>query len=469
MEENDDFTQKLSDAVAAKSGDFDSRSLPAAAESFRMLLVCAKNLRELFVKRGLVKDDPYKADKKISDVKIPDTEQFPETETATVMGIRLADFESMLDYVCSYFNFSVDGMSAKRVKKLLDLSGYINWMNLAANSPDANTRAVASLVAQARVNAPQMTQRLIIDALNGGKKAQAAIGAVLKELSLFLRQKYKLDARQKAMRSPSFDEAKAAESEAAEIAEIKRAFPSAMGKTPVYNDLVSEIAKEDHAANKDALRAEVLQSLQIKAERKTERKKKADPKDTLIDAVAVTAATAGQLSQAVQKIQANGAALAAARKGGFEKFKAALRRAFKLPEPKEEYNIIIADKKTQTQSAKKIERGAFCAELERRARIYAALSNRQSPQFAKISSMGGDSLLAFATRQLSEMQGTMAALEGLDAFFKASAAKGKIKGMKMEIETMRNSVIKARQRCAEYASYIEEENQMKKLGITNDE
>ena len=39
----------------------------------------------------------------------------------------------------------------------------------------------------------------------------------------------------------------------------------------------------------------------------------------------------------------------------------------------------------------------------------------------------------------------------------------------MELTTLKNALVKVKQKRAEYTSYVEEENQMKKLGITNEE
>ena len=41
--------------------------------------------------------------------------------------------------------------------------------------------------------------------------------------------------------------------------------------------------------------------------------------------------------------------------------------------------------------------------------------------------------------------------------------------MKMDLEAMKNTLVNVNQKRAEYVSYIEEQAQMKKLGITDDE
>jgi hypothetical protein len=59
-------------------------------------------------------------------------------------------------------------------------------------------------------------------------------------------------------------------------------------------------------------------------------------------------------------------------------------------------------------------------------------------------------------------------LGALDDFFKLEAGKedrDKIKGIKPELATMKNAIVKANQRRYEFSAQKEEEEQMKKLGI----
>ena len=62
-------------------------------------------------------------------------------------------------------------------------------------------------------------------------------------------------------------------------------------------------------------------------------------------------------------------------------------------------------------------------------------------------------------------------LAALDDFFKQTAApenKSKIKGIKMEITSIKNCLVKANQVRAEYEAYVEEAAQMRTLGIADE-
>ena len=82
--------------------------------------------------------------------------------------------------------------------------------------------------------------------------------------------------------------------------------------------------------------------------------------------------------------------------------------------------------------------------------------------------MSSDKVVEFITKQLSECQRLITTLTAFDDFFKETVTpldRSRIKGVKMEISSLKNTIIKTNQRKAEYSSLIEEQRQMQKLGL----
>ena len=52
------FTDKLKDALKAKSDWLNSESLPKMLEHYRLLHTCVKNIYETLIKRSLITPDP---------------------------------------------------------------------------------------------------------------------------------------------------------------------------------------------------------------------------------------------------------------------------------------------------------------------------------------------------------------------------------------------------------------------------
>lgn len=74
-------------------------------------------------------------------------------------------------------------------------------------------------------------------------------------------------------------------------------------------------------------------------------------------------------------------------------------------------------------------------------------------------------------KSISENQEILTLLSAADEFFKQNAEshdRNKIKGLKIDLISIKNIIVKAVQKRSEYVGYIEEQEQMKKLGISNE-
>ena len=85
----------------------------------------------------------------------------------------------------------------------------------------------------------------------------------------------------------------------------------------------------------------------------------------------------------------------------------------------------------------------------------------------KIKTMPNETLFNSLTKYISDCNEILKQLGGLDEFYKniKPELRSKIRGIKIEITTITNSIIKANQYRAEYQALSEEVNQMKKLGV----
>ena len=100
-----------------------------------------------------------------------------------------------------------------------------------------------------------------------------------------------------------------------------------------------------------------------------------------------------------------------------------------------------------------------------------SFADTQGDEFRKIAAAQEETVLGFINRQLADNREILLELNALDEYFKSQASaanKDKIKGMKMELVTMKNTLVKANQKLAEYVSVAEEKMQLEKLGIDED-
>ena len=469
--EEDKFVTELQAALNKKQDWYNSECLQNLLMQYRLMHTCVKTLYETFVKKSLINPDPYRLDKKISDIVVPESSPFAESDMANIFGERFSDYETMLDFICTYFRFSMENFNIQTVKKLIDFNKVFDWENLSSNSAKMNTRALSIVVNHARNGAPSVVQSMINDSVSKCAQATVEIGRILNELGIFLRELYKGGLRRDLFDHPDFNTAKAAESADGELSEIKRLYTKVTGKKTFYNDLVSEIIEEDHGADKEKRRADVLAKLAIKGVTRTETKKSSGPdsKEFLMQAVLAVGAIAPTLMQLHGKLSENFNLLFQKKSTFFNKLIKALQQAFHLKEKQRVCQLPIKDAKTGVERVQKLNVNDFLADLVRKERIYNGIGMK-AVEYQKISSSNEEAILSFINKQISEMQSIFVTINSLDSYFKKEIEielKPRVKGMQIELSALRNSIINANKKRSEYASYKEEVEQMKKLGMSN--
>ncbi len=471
MAESLKFTEKLKDAVKAKSDWLNSESLPKMLEHYRLLHTCVRNIYETLVKRSLITPDPYKLEMKISEIASPDDSHFVESERSVVMGSRFSNYESMLDYVCTYVKFSTDYINIARIKKLLDLNNAFQWSNMTVNNSRTNSRVLATLFQEVRRSAPQLTISLINDSIAKSTKAVAEINAILKDLMSFQREAYKIRIRHDVIEHPKFNKEKAGKSQADEIAEIKKNLSSIPGKIPYYTELVQEIAAEDLAPDRLQLQEQTIARLAITVKTEKSKKVSVDYKQYLLECLHILSSLGELYSTIAEKIQSNVNILENQKNTLFRKIVRAVRKMFNLSEPPLVYDFIIIDQKKDTKSHRNVDIGVFIATLTRKAAFFTPLSNAYGTEFSKIKNYPEQNILDYLNKSITENQEILTILTAADEFFKQnvdSHDRSKIKGLKIDLISIKNIIVKAIQKRSEYVGYIEEQEQMKKLGIKNE-
>ena len=464
------FGEELQQALSKKQEWYNTECLQELLNEYRLIHTCTKNLYDYFVKKSLIQPDPYRLDKKISEIIVPESSPFSESEIKKVFGARFSDYETMLDFLCSYFRFSIENFSIQTVKKLIDLNKVFEWDDLSMNSVKMNTRALAMTINSAKINAPNVAQSMINDSVAKCAASTKTISRMLNELGIFLRELFKGGLRKDLFDHPDFNKAKAAESADAELAEIRRLYTKVTGKKTMYTDLIAEIVEEDHGPDKERKQAAVLDRLAIKGSSKVEKKKAAGPdtKEMLMQAVLMLGAMAPTLTQLHAKLVENFNLLYQKKNTFFNKLMKALRKALHIAEKERICNLPIKDAKTGVERIQKVNVTDFLSDLTRKERAYNGIGMK-GIEFQKINSSNEDAILAFVNKQISEIQSIFVIINALDAYFKNQVDtefKVKVKGMQIELSALRNSIINANKKRGEYASFKEEHAQMQKLGLS---
>ncbi|MFA6936981.1 MAG: hypothetical protein WCQ67_01985 [Treponema sp.] len=468
-EEKDTFNKELLEAIKDRINFFDTNVLVNTQENYRLHHSCVKNIFDVLTNKSLVNPDPYKNEKKISDIVSPENTEFSDNERPVILGTRFSDYESMLDFICNYFKFSVEHITLEQIRKLNDLNSTFAWNNLSLNSQKPNTRALATVLVSARNGADPLTLSLINDSISKSAKALQEITSDFKALSEFQREVYKGNVRTAVFDNSQFNKEKAYRSPADMQLEIKKLFPVVMDKKPYYSDLIGEIVLEELGKDKEQRREKLLSNLRVVKKVATKKEVVVDTHEMIMDCVRVIGTMSDQYNLILDKICANHELLESENNSFSDKLIKFIRKTFGLKDPPLDYEVLITDKATETTRRLRISYDQFVADLSKRVKYYASFSIKRTPGYNKIATMTEDKIIDFINTQMAEIHELENKLDALDRFFKDACSTEdhyKVKGIKMELTTLKNIQVKANQRRAEYLAYVEEKEQMKKLGIT---
>jgi len=474
MDDISEFNATLQTALTQKHNWFNSVCLQSVLGEYRLLYTCVKNLNEMLIKKSLIVPDPYKFDKRISDIVVPETAVFPDNEVANILGARISDYEVMLDFICTYFSFTVENISIPTIKKLLEFNKVFDWKNISSNSASCNTRNLANLLSSAKKNAPGVIISMINDSCSKSAESIEKINSGLNELGIFQRELYKGELRQDVFNHPDFSKEKAFSSPENEMAEIKRLFSKVIGKRkPFYNELIGELIAEDQGDDKQKAREAVLKRLEVKNASATVTKKKKEGPNAhkmLMDTTFCFGAIAPTLQQIHGKLQENFDIVFEAKKGFGPMLAAMLKKAFRVPEKEKVCNVNIVESSGRTRQ-EKVRVSELFANINQKIRIYGGIAVKGN-EYQKIDAADETAILNFVNKQISECQSLFSVLNALDSYFKSTVdpiKKAKIKGLSLELSTLRSSIVNVNKKRGEFISFKEEAEQMKRLGIKDEE
>ncbi|MCR4789663.1 MAG: hypothetical protein K5839_01135 [Treponemataceae bacterium] len=469
--EKDNFEAELSQAYNDKLSWYISNVIPEILQNYVALHSLVDNILSTLISKGVIIADPYRKDKRITSIQPIDKSQYLDSERSKQIGVRLSDYELILDYICTYFNFSVDTLTTENIKKLLDFNETFLWHNVVKTSKARNTRGLAECLQPIRGGSDTFAIDLINNNLASAGKLNESINASLKDFASFQREIYKMTIRKEVMSDESFTEEDYASPEALDD-KIRKVFKQKGMKISFYPELIKEIVSETVGPDKEKFRAALMQKFNVEDPKKKQKKEvKVDAHAILIEALRTMTATAPQLGKTSQKIEENTDIMEGARMTNWQKFILALRRAFNLKDKPLKYKVIITDPLTQAKRNEVVDVTEFIRNMEHRAKVYNAISNPDSQAFAKISEKSDQAILDYIIKNCSECQKLLLTISALDEYFKTQTPKSKrskIKGLAMEITAIKNTLIKTNQKKADYVNIIEEQVQMQRLGVLDE-
>jgi hypothetical protein len=452
-----EYRDALSAAIEAYRLWLEKSEFPKLKEECRTFHASFAAIYKQLIQKRFIHEDPYKHEAKAGEIKVPDPVS-PEGDKTEQLTIRLSAYDNQLDFLVNFSQFSIEFLTLENIKRIIALVRYIDWTKFNMDAQTPTTKAMVDITLPARTGGDPLSGRVVADALTALDKASTAIMGYLKEAANFDREFYKLELRQNLTGSMKAGEA---------VSEnIRKKFHIAMPGRPFYPDLVEEVIKEDFSPGGDKIRAAVLKQLAVPENKPKAVKQTVSFKSILLDGCMIISSVGTSLSDIAPRLDENSAIFQNRKQGFFEQLKAAFRQMLRKEPDPVIYEIEYLDTVKGTPVREKVNFGVFREELDRKIRSFTSLG--RGGISSRLDAVSENQLLSLLEKAVRDAQSLHKILTGLDEYFKAEAPRElreKIRGIKPELATIKNAIIKANQKRHEYSAQLEEEEQLKRLGI----
>jgi len=363
------YTEALTQALMARKDWLERSELARLKDELRTFQISYSVLYNMFLKKKLINEDPYKEESKISELAVPEVGPFNEAKRLEQVSLRLASYDSQLDFLVNFYQFAVDFLTLERIRKIAGLVRYVDWINLTPDSKSPNTKAFSELTNNAKAGGDSLTLSIIGESLTRLPKCTATIMGILRDLTAYNKENYKLNVRN-AIPNMQASEANAGA--------IKKKMSAALPGVPFYSEFIEELIKEDFSGDGPAMKEAILKSLKVADEKPKAAKPKTSYKDILISGIQALGSASSVLNEIAQKLDENQAVLESQKKGLWEKLRL-LFRAMVNSNPEEiVYELQFIDQTTGAQVHENLNFVQFRIDFDKKIKIFGRMTG-QSP------------------------------------------------------------------------------------------
>tara|TARA_B100000614_G_scaffold186845_1_gene167925 strand:- start:2464 stop:3870 length:1407 start_codon:yes stop_codon:yes gene_type:complete len=464
------FEAELEARLDARRAELEEHDLPQLKQHLRRMQSSFQAIHNVLRKKGLLKEDPYKYEERLSELDTPSDAHYTDSERDTQLSIRLGQYDTRISYLTDYYDWSLESLDLRRLKEVVKFLKYINWRNVSDTATQPTTRGLGEQMVKIKRGSDTLSANIVTDAQDQLSGASREALSILKRITGYQRERYKLEARRTVFTDPKVPAAPSEEQYDQAARTVKAVFPRHMPGQPFARDLILEIFAENSPGGGDAIRQTLLDSLAAAAAPAEEKKTGDDLKPILLESARTIAGASRSLEEAVRKLSDNAIVLESRKLSLGEMLRQIWQRLRGQDSVDRVFTIDYVDSTTNARKSEEINFDQFVASVGRRARIYNGLLSKSGAAWVKLQNSDEDTLLQFVTKDTQEVYGIVRRLEGLDTFFRAEVSReqrSQLRSINTEVTVINDTLVRARKKTRQYVSKIEEREQLRKLGITD--
>ncbi len=258
-----DFFPRLEEALAQRATWLETTRIPELKDLMGTYRSLFEGMTETLIKKGLLRQDPYDYDGKVSDITVPSDSALSESGDTVEVGRRIVAYRRQIDFLADTLPFSLVSLDLAVLKRISSLLSYLDWGSFGESSHSPTTRALARLVTNVRLSKDGLSSRVLQETQTQIERLSREIGGRFAELEAWNRESWKAEVRAKVLPRVSSSPSRTGEERTAKTLVIRKAFEEAMPGSAWHPQLVQEILGEDNAAGSADRMERLLVSLAI--------------------------------------------------------------------------------------------------------------------------------------------------------------------------------------------------------------
>ncbi len=451
MEGTAEYLEGLTAALDKRARWLATTIIPRLKEAISSYESHFDGVMGVLIRKGLLREDPYHYDQTFTDIVVPSDEILPEFENTDELSYRLSSFRRQMKLLSTEYPVDLGTLSLARLKKLSALLFYVNWLELGEGAKSPTTKGFARAFMKVRMGSDTIPSQILKDSELQIVKVLQELRGMLADLIAYCRESWKAELRRALPSPPGAGEAPAKREEL--LRAMRRSFGQTMSSSPWYPALAEEVLDEELAPDCSERKSRVLSSLTVPEQEKTPTSETdRDGRETLLEAVRLLSRPHEEIATALAILEENEKLVTEARGSAW----GWLRKLFRIGTTRQPadrtYKVQYAEPGSSTPKVEPIDFAAFLADTEKKASLLGVLSTGSGPAYRKLQATGQEQLAGFVDRQLNDLLVIHRRMDGLNALFQARVHHGKkrARGIKVELLTIKNSIVKANQRRHEY-------------------
>ncbi len=464
----DQFIVTLEDLLEKRRVYLEEHVTPKLREGFRAYQAAFQALTNVLVRKGLLAEDPYKADQRISEIAVPDDTPFMESEKDEACMIRLAAFDNQLDFLNQYVDLSVENLDLRRIKSLVGLTSYVRWKQLSETSNHSLTRAVAEYVGRMKRDTDPLSVDIVNDSHDQLAQATDKIINGLRLVADYRKEQYKLDLRQKVLSKGNVDPRLAARPEQY-VQAVRKEFVKHMRNEPFAQDLVLQVLEEDLGSNTEEAQRQAIDRISIKEEKpKTEEKTEKSFRSMLDEAARALSACGRPLESITSRTRENYQLLKMRRVSVGERFRKWISRVVQQTEEKDIITVEFFNEATSSRQTESFSFDEFCNGAMKKAKLCSSLQVKVSNVSRKLQDASEDQVFEFIHKNIEELGLVHRRFNSIDTYLKTEIPRdqrSRMRSINTELAALKDALQRANKKNHSYVARREEFEQMKRLGI----